>query len=96
MIGIIRDRIGFQGLLMSDDLNMQALKGSVGDRTRRMIAAGVDVALHCNGDPAEMIEVARAAGEMTPAAAARAEAAVAARPVAGLALETALAGLADG
>jgi beta-N-acetylhexosaminidase len=96
MIGIIRDRIGFQGLLMSDDLNMQALKGSLADRTRATIAAGVDVALHCKGDLAEMVEVAGAAGEMTPAAATRARAAIAARPAAGLALEAALAGLAHG
>jgi beta-N-acetylhexosaminidase len=58
MIGIIRDRIGFQGLLMSDDLNMQALKGSLAERTRRTMAAGVDLALHCKGDLAEMQAVA--------------------------------------
>jgi beta-N-acetylhexosaminidase len=96
MIGIIRDRIGFQGLLMSDDLNMQALKGSLADRARATIAAGVDIALHCKGDLAEMVEVAGAAGEMTPAAAARARAALAARPAAGLSLADALAGFSDG
>jgi beta-N-acetylhexosaminidase len=96
MIGIIRDRIGFRGLLMSDDLNMQALKGSLGDRTRATIAAGVDIALHCKGDLAEMRKVAAAAGEMTAAAGARARAAVAARPPVGMALDDALAGLAHG
>jgi beta-N-acetylhexosaminidase len=96
MIGVIRDRIGFRGLLMSDDLNMQALKGSLGDRTRATIAAGVDIALHCKGDLAEMQEVAAAAGEMTPAAAARARAAIAARPAAGIGMDAALAGLAHG
>jgi beta-N-acetylhexosaminidase len=95
MISVIRDRIGFRGLLMSDDLNMQALKGSLADRTRRTIAAGVDIALHCKGDLAEMIEVAGAAGGMSPAAAARARAAIAARPPVGMALEQALAGLSD-
>jgi beta-N-acetylhexosaminidase len=96
MISVIRDRIGFQGLLMSDDLNMRALKGSLADRTRRTIAAGVDIALHCKGDLAEMIEVAGAAGGMSPAAAARARVAIAARPPVGMALEQALAGLSDG
>jgi beta-N-acetylhexosaminidase len=96
MIKIIRDRIGFQGLLMSDDLNMQALQGSLADRTRRTIAAGVDVALHCNGDLAEMEEVAAAAGAMTPAAMARARAALDRRPPAGMALDRALAGLDHG
>lgn len=96
MIGIIRDRIGFKGLLMSDDLNMQALKGSLAERTRRTIAAGVDVALHCKGDLAEMRDVAEAAGDLTPAAALRARAALAARPAAGMALEDALAELAHG
>jgi beta-N-acetylhexosaminidase len=96
MIGIIRDRIGFKGLLMSDDLNMQALQGSLADRTRRTIAAGVDVALHCKGDLAEMRAVADAAGRMTPAAAARAKVALQARPAVGMALEAALADLAHG
>jgi beta-N-acetylhexosaminidase len=96
MISVIRDRIGFQGLLMSDDLNMQALKGSLADRTRATMAAGVDMALHCKGDLAEMIAVAGAAGDMTPAAAARARAAIARRPAAGLALAEAVAGLAHG
>jgi beta-N-acetylhexosaminidase len=96
MIGIIRDRIGFQGLLMSDDLNMQALKGSLAERTRRTIAAGVDLALHCKGDLAEMQAVAAAAGEMSAAALVRAKAALEQRPVAGMALDEALAGLAHG
>jgi beta-N-acetylhexosaminidase len=96
MIALIRDRIGFQGLLMSDDLNMQALKGSLGERTRRTIAAGVDIALHCKGDLAEMMEVAAAAGDMTMLALARAKAALDRRPLAGLALDDALAGLAHG
>lgn len=79
MIRVIREEIGYQGLLMTDDLNMQALKGSLADRTRASLAAGVDIALHCKGDLAEMVEVAGAAGEMGPAAMVRAEAALAAR-----------------
>ncbi|WP_135448689.1 glycoside hydrolase family 3 N-terminal domain-containing protein [Tabrizicola caldifontis] len=95
MIRLIRDEIGFQGLLMSDDLNMEALKGSLADRTARTMAAGVDIALHCKGDLAEMQAVAEAAGDMTPAAADRARAALAAR-TAPLPLDAALADLADG
>jgi beta-N-acetylhexosaminidase len=64
---------------MSDDLNMQALSGTLAQRTARSIAAGVDLALHCKGCMAEMVAVAGAAGVMGPAARARAEAAVAAR-----------------
>jgi beta-N-acetylhexosaminidase len=96
MIRMIRDAIGFKGLLMSDDLNMQALAGTLADRTARTIAAGVDIALHCKGDMAEMVEVAGAAGVMGPAARARAEAAIAARRVATVDLKAALAELADG
>ena len=55
---IIRRQIGFDGLLMSDDLSMKALSGSFGDRTRRVITSGSDLALHCNGDLDEMREVA--------------------------------------
>jgi beta-N-acetylhexosaminidase len=51
---IIRGEIGFAGLLMSDDLSMKALSGSLRERAAAVIAAGSDVALHCNGDLAEM------------------------------------------
>ena len=51
---IIRGRIGFEGLLMSDDLGMRALSGDFGERAAGVIAAGCDVALHCSGDLAEM------------------------------------------
>jgi beta-N-acetylhexosaminidase len=62
--GVIRRQIGFDGLLMSDDLSMRALSGSLGERTRGAIAAGCDVALHCNGVLDEMREVAAAAGSL--------------------------------
>ena len=58
---IIRGHIGFRGLLMSDDLSMKALSGDFGDRARAVFAAGVDIALHCNGDWAETEPVAMAA-----------------------------------
>lgn len=51
---IIRGEIGFDGLLMSDDLSMKALSGSLKDRAEAVISAGSDVALHCNGDFSEM------------------------------------------
>ena len=96
MIGVIRNEIGFSGLLMTDDLNMQALKGSLADRTRASLAAGVDIALHCSGEQAEMVEVATAAGEMAPAARARAEAVIAARPRSRVTVDRALLDLAHG
>ena len=96
MIRVIREEIGFKGLLMSDDLNMQALSGTLAERTARTIAAGVDIALHCKGDMDEMVAVAGAAGVMGPEALARAEAAVAARRPATVDLKAALAELAHG
>ncbi|ATE66632.1 beta-N-acetylhexosaminidase [Rhizorhabdus dicambivorans] len=59
---IIRGRIGFDGLLMSDDLGMHALSGGFGERAAGVLAAGCDVALHCSGDMAEMEAVAGAVG----------------------------------
>ena len=50
MIQVIRDDIGFQGLLMTDDLNMEALQGTLTSRTAASMAAGCDIALHCKGD----------------------------------------------
>ena len=64
---IIRGRIGFDGLLMSDDLSMKALAGSFEQRTRAVIEAGSDVALHCTGDLVEMRAVATAAPPLTGA-----------------------------
>jgi beta-N-acetylhexosaminidase len=75
---VIRDHIGFGGLLMSDDLSMKALAGSLGERARGAIAAGCDIALHCNGDLEEMQAVAANAGTLSGPALARADAALAA------------------
>ncbi len=71
---VIRGHIGFDGLLLSDDLNMEALGGGLGDRAGRALAAGCDIALHCNGQMAEMVEVAGRSGAMTDAAYRRFEA----------------------
>ena len=79
MIEVIRQDIGFDGLLITDDLNMQALSGSLADRTAQSLRAGCDVALHCSGDLAEMQSVATAAGLMGARTAARAARALAQR-----------------
>ena len=83
MVDVIRSQIGFGGLLMTDDLNMQALSGNLAERTAAAMAAGCDLALHCNGDLAEMQQVAGAAGDMRDVTRHRAQAALAWRkPVA--------------
>ena len=76
---VIRGSIGFQGLLMSDDVSMGALSGSIAERSRAALAAGCDVVLHCNGQYDEMQAVAAAVPELAGAALARAEAALAMR-----------------
>ncbi len=65
---IIRGRIGFDGLLMSDDLGMQALSGDFAARAAGVLAAGCDIALHCSGDMAEMEAVAGAVDPVGAAA----------------------------
>jgi beta-N-acetylhexosaminidase len=75
---VIRGSIGFEGLLMSDDLSMQALSGSLGERVAASLAAGCDLALHCNGNMEEMTAVAAAAPVLDGMALARFEAALAA------------------
>jgi beta-N-acetylhexosaminidase len=77
MIGeIIRKRIGFDGLLLTDDLSMKALQGSLGSRTEAAIDAGCDIALHCNGRLDEMREVVAATPQLAGDAARRADAAL--------------------
>src|SRR5262245_6635188 len=68
---VIRGHIGFDGLLLSDDLSMQALGGSLGERAERSLAAGCDIALHCNGRMDEMTEIVGRTGPMTGAASRR-------------------------
>lgn len=71
MIRLIREEIGFDGLLMTDDLSMNALPGDLADRAARAMAAGCDVVLHCNGKPLEMASVVEAAGRLGEAASKR-------------------------
>ncbi len=73
--GIIRGRIGFDGLLMTDDISMGALKGPVEARAEKAIRAGCDLVLHCSGDADEMAAVAEAVPELEGDALRRAEAA---------------------
>ena len=76
---VIRGVIGFQGLLMSDDVSMNALAGSIAERTRAIVTAGCDMVLHCNGRLDEMQEVARETPELSGKALQRAERALASR-----------------
>ena len=76
---VIRNFIGFQGLLMSDDVSMGALSGTISERSQAALVAGCDVVLHCNGDLKEMIEVASVVPELAGDAAKRAQAALDAR-----------------
>jgi beta-N-acetylhexosaminidase len=76
---VIRGSIGFDGLLMSDDISMQALSGTVGERARAAIAAGCDIVLHCNGEMREMSAVAAEVPQLAGEAARRAERALAAK-----------------
>lgn len=79
LMRMIREEIGFGGLIMTDDISMQALSGSLAQRSNSSLRAGCDVILHCNGDLSEMREVTETAGEMTSQAQVRAETALAAR-----------------
>jgi beta-N-acetylhexosaminidase len=76
---VIRGFIGFRGLLMSDDVSMNALSGSIAERSRASLAAGCDVVLHCNGRLDEMTEVASVAPVLSGEALRRADAALSAR-----------------
>ena len=69
---MIREDIGFDNLIMTDDISMEALSGTVPERARASLDAGCDIALHCNGDMAEMEGVADICGAMTDTMAQRA------------------------
>jgi beta-N-acetylhexosaminidase len=68
---VIRSRIGFDGLLISDDIAMEALKGSLAERAKSALEAGCDLVLHCSGKLADGGEIAGAIGEMSDLAKAR-------------------------
>jgi len=71
---IIRGYIGFNGLLISDDTSMNALSGTIGERTANILAGGCDIALHCNGVMDEMLQVVRNVGPLAGRSLARAHA----------------------
>ncbi len=75
IIDYIRNAIGFGGVLIGDDLSMKALRGTYTSRAEKTLAAGADLALHCNGNLAQMEKVAAGCREITPATAARLKAA---------------------
>lgn len=79
MLRLVREEIGFGGLLMTDDLSMGALPGAIGARAASAIKAGCDLILHCNGDRGEMEDVLGECGALDAQSAIRAEAALAAR-----------------
>lgn len=74
---IIRDYIGFDGLLMSDDVSMNALSGDIATRTRAIFAGGCDMVLHCHGIMSEMQDVVENTPLLTGKALERAQAAMA-------------------
>ena len=74
---IIRGRIGFDGLLMTDDIDMKALSGTAGEKAAAALAAGCDVVLDCWARMDEMVEIAGRIGDITPVAQARLDRAMA-------------------
>ena len=74
---VIRGEIGFDGVLMSDDVSMRALSGTIGARCEQLFTAGCDLALHCNGDGREMAQVAEASAPLAGEALRRTGAALA-------------------
>ena len=79
VLEMIRTELGFDGLLMTDDLGMKALSGAMSERGAKALQAGCDVVLHCSGEMDEMQELAPAVPALSGAALARAERAEAAR-----------------
>lgn len=75
---VMREMLGFEGLIMTDDLSMKALQGTMKDKIDKARVAGCDMMLHCNGNMTEMEEVAAASGGLTGQALKRAQIALAA------------------
>jgi beta-N-acetylhexosaminidase len=68
---IVRQEIGFQGLLLSDDINMGALEGDLPSRALKALDSGCDIVLHCSGELGEMADIAKALPPMSPDAVSR-------------------------
>jgi len=69
---IMREMIGFNGLIMTDDINMHALSGTVASRAQQAVEAGCDIALHCSGEFDEMQSLLKVAKPLEGLALARA------------------------
>jgi beta-N-acetylhexosaminidase len=80
MMRMIRENLGFKGLIMTDDISMQALSGTIPERGVASLRAGCDLILHCNGDMSEMLPLMHAVGHLPDGVQTRAEAVLAARP----------------
>ncbi|WOI57155.1 glycoside hydrolase family 3 N-terminal domain-containing protein [Palleronia sp. LCG004] len=80
IVALIRERIGFDGLLMTDDISMEALSGDIAERGARSIKAGCDIVLHCNGVRSEMEDCLSSCGRLEGQSEERAAAALAMRP----------------
>jgi beta-N-acetylhexosaminidase len=65
MLYLIRNDLGYKNLIITDDISMGALEGSIFERSKCSIDAGCDIVLHCNGDVKEMRDVANASGQLT-------------------------------
>ena len=65
MRDLVRGTLGYQGLVMTDDLDMKALSGDLTDLTRKALSAGCDIALHCNGKMGSMVKVAKGARKLS-------------------------------
>ena len=65
MLSLIRNDLGYKNLIITDDISMGALEGTIFERSKSSIDAGCDIVLHCNGDLKEMIDVANASGQLT-------------------------------
>lgn len=76
-IRLMREHLGFGGLIVSDDLSMKALKGDMAERAKAALEAGCDIVLHCNGDLKEMAAVASGVGKLKGKSKRRADAALA-------------------
>lgn len=70
-IEVIRDHIGYEGVLIADDIGMKALQGSLAENAAATLAAGCDLTLHCSGNMAEMREIMPAVSPLTDVALAR-------------------------
>lgn len=80
MIRRVREDLGFDGLLMTDDIGMEALSGGVAERSEAAMSAGCDVVLHSNGQPQEIEQVARVCGALEGPALVRARTVLQLRP----------------